>query len=119
MDIGERIKQRREELGMTQEDLAKKVGYKSRSSINKMEIDGRGIPQKKLHAIAKALRVTPAYLMGWEDEEEHSYYMDAEAKQLAREIANREELRILFDATRDVSKEDIEFVIRMVEGLKK
>lgn len=67
MEIGARIKKRREELGMSQEELAKKVGYKSRSSINKIELDGRGLPQKKIVAFAKALQTSPAYLMGWID----------------------------------------------------
>ena len=68
MDIGDRIKKRREELGMSQEELAKKVVYKSRSSVNKIEIDGRGLPQNKIVIFAKALETTPAYLMGWNDE---------------------------------------------------
>lgn len=67
MEIGQIIKKRREELGMSQEELAQKVGYKSRSSINKIEVDGRGLPQSKIAAIAKALNTTPAYLMGWEE----------------------------------------------------
>lgn len=67
MEIGERIRIRREELGMSQEELAKAIGYKSRSSINKIEVDGRGLPQSKVVIIAKALHVTPAYLMGWEE----------------------------------------------------
>ena len=67
MDIGKRIRKRREELGMSQEELARAIGYKSRSSINKMEVDGRGLPQTKIVALARALEVTPAYLMGWED----------------------------------------------------
>ena len=58
MDIGERIKLRREELNLSQDELAKKVGYKSRSSINKIEQDGRGLPQKKIVAFAKALDTT-------------------------------------------------------------
>ena len=66
MDIGDRIKKRREELGMSQEELAKKVGYKSRSSVNKIEIDGRVLPQNKIVIFAKALETTPTYLMGWE-----------------------------------------------------
>ena len=69
MEIGERIRRRREALDMTQDELARAAGYKSRSSINKIEIDGRGLPQKKIVDIAKALKVTPSYLMGWEDEE--------------------------------------------------
>lgn len=68
MEIGDRIKLRREELGMSQEELAVKVGYKSRSSVNKIESDGRGLPQKKIVLFAEALQTTPAYLMGWEDE---------------------------------------------------
>ena len=67
MEIGARIKKRREELGLSQEELAKRVGYKSRSSINKIELDGRGLPQKKIVAFAKALQTSPAYLMGWID----------------------------------------------------
>lgn len=69
MDIGERIRERRESLGMTQSELARAVGYTSRSTINKIERDGRGISQDKIVAIAKALKVTPSYLMGWEDEQ--------------------------------------------------
>ncbi len=69
MNIGSRIKHRRELLDMSQDELAKKVGYKSRSSINKIEIDGRGLPQSKIVAFANALDTTPAYLMGWEDDD--------------------------------------------------
>ena len=69
MDIGERIKRRREELGLSQSELARKVGYTSRSTINKIEKDAHGISQDKIVAIAKALRTTPSYLMGCEDEE--------------------------------------------------
>ena len=55
MDIGNKIKLRREELRMRQDELAIKVGYKSRSSINKIEIDGRGLPQSKIKLFADAL----------------------------------------------------------------
>ena len=41
--LGNFIKQRRIELGMTQEDLAHKLGYKSKSSINKIEMGINGI----------------------------------------------------------------------------
>lgn len=68
--IGDRIKTRRIELDMSQEELAKLVGYKSRSSINKIESDGRLLPQKKIVEIANALGVTPAYIMGWDEPEE-------------------------------------------------
>lgn len=66
--IGSRIRQKRESLNMSQEELALKLGYKSRSSINKIEIDGRSLPPKKLKDIAQALHTTPGYIMGWEEE---------------------------------------------------
>lgn len=69
MDIGERIRIRRESLDISQAELARMVGYASRSTITRIERDGNGISQDKIIAIAKALKVTPSYLMGWEDEE--------------------------------------------------
>lgn len=69
MDIGERIKKRREELNMSQAELARQVGYSTRSTITRIERDGNGISQDKIVAIAKALKTTPSYLMGWEDED--------------------------------------------------
>lgn len=65
--LGNRIKQRREALGMSQETLALGSGYKSRASINKIELGKTDIGQRKIADIATALNTTPAYLMGWED----------------------------------------------------
>ena len=83
--IGDRIKERREYLKMSQDDLAKKLGYKSRSSINKIERDASGLPQSKIVAIANALNTTPAYIMGWEsDKPETSKKIDAATDVLIR-----------------------------------
>lgn len=53
---------------MSQEDLAKLLGYKSRSSINKIEMSKNDITQSKIAAFARALHTTPAYLLGWEED---------------------------------------------------
>lgn len=66
--VGTNIKKRREDLGMTQEELAKKLKYKSKSTINKIEMGINDITQSKVVAFAKALGTTPSFLMGWEDE---------------------------------------------------
>lgn len=66
-NIGQRIKQRREELGLTQLELAQLLGYKSKSSINKIELGVQNLKQSKIKAIADALHTTPSYIMGWED----------------------------------------------------
>lgn len=68
MGIGQRIKRQREAIGMSQEELAQKLGYKSRSTINKIESGINDITQSKVIEFAQALDTTPAYLMGWEDE---------------------------------------------------
>lgn len=65
--IGSRIRNRREELGLSQDELGKRLGYKSRSSINKIELDQRNLTQSKIKAIAEALETTPAYIMGWDE----------------------------------------------------
>ena len=72
MGIGEKIKKRREELGYTQEELAKKMGYKSRSSINKIEVGINDVAQSKIVEFAKILKTTPAYLMGHDTETKKS-----------------------------------------------
>ncbi|MBQ7792811.1 MAG: helix-turn-helix domain-containing protein [Clostridia bacterium] len=66
MKLCDRIRSRREELGMSQDELAKKLGYKSRSSINKIEMGINDVTQSKIVAFADALSVSPGYLMGWE-----------------------------------------------------
>ena len=65
--IGNRIRNRREELGLSQDELGKRLGYKSRSSINKIELDQRNLTQSKIKAIADALETTPSYIMGWDE----------------------------------------------------
>lgn len=64
-NIGERIKKRRKELGMTQEDLSNKLGYRSKTTIAKIENGTNDIMQNRVMDFAKALQTTPAYLMGY------------------------------------------------------
>ena len=65
--IGNNILYMRKKLGWTQEELADKMGYKSKSSINKIEMGLNDIPQSKIKMFAEVLGVTPAFLMGWDE----------------------------------------------------
>ncbi len=87
MTIYDRIKMLRESQGLSQQELATRLGYKSRSAINKIELGLRDISQSKVEAFAKALNTTPAYLMGWEDK--ISSYSDDELDQKIIEVFNR------------------------------
>lgn len=65
--IGEKILKRRTELGLTQEELADRMGYKSKSSINKIELGLNDIPQSKVVKFSQVLDCSIAYLMDWEE----------------------------------------------------
>ena len=62
-NIYERIKTLREEKGITQDELATKLGYTSRSSIAKIESGKTDISQSKVKEIAEILNTTTSYLM--------------------------------------------------------
>lgn len=67
--IGNNILLLRKQLGWSQEELAKKMGYKTKSSINKIELGKSDIPQSKIVKFADVLGTTPAFLMGWSENE--------------------------------------------------
>ena len=68
MTVGERIKNRREEIGMTVDELAEKLG-KNRATIYRYERgDIEKLPIEILEPISRALDVSPGCLMGWTDE---------------------------------------------------
>lgn len=67
LNIGKNILAARKRLGLTQEELAARVGYKTKSAINKIELGVRDLPQKKIAAFAEALDMTPGQLMGWDE----------------------------------------------------
>ncbi len=64
--IGKNIRTARISIGMTQEELASRMGYKSKSTINKIELGKNDIPQSKIKKFAEVLDTTPSALMGWE-----------------------------------------------------
>jgi len=68
-DIGKRIKEKREQQGITQEELASRLGYKNKSTIAKIETGANDIVQSKVVEFAKALNTTVAFLMGWSNDQ--------------------------------------------------
>ena len=67
--IGERIRKRREELGMSQEELAELMGYKNRSTIAKIESGANDVVQKNIVKFADVLNTSIPYLMEWDESE--------------------------------------------------
>lgn len=69
--VAERIKKKREELGMSQAELARRLGLSDRSSVSKIEKSGNDITLKNIERIAAILNVSESYLMGWESTADH------------------------------------------------
>lgn len=67
IEIGKNIKKYRELSNMSQEDLAKKLGYKTRSSIALIEAGRRELPYKKMQTAASALNTTVPKILGLSD----------------------------------------------------
>lgn len=197
MTIGERIKQRRTELGLSVDEVAEKLG-KNRATVYRYESNEiENLPVGTLEPLAKILETTPAQLMGWDDDEsqasdertkrlrkavensgysqtqlceitgitkgalssylsgryypkqqaieklsealnvpifwlmgydtesdsdsqeEDSYYIDKEARELAQFLYENPKYKILFDAAKDVSADDLEMVKTIIDKFKK
>lgn len=97
MTTGEKIRALRLRKGWTQEELAHKLGLKSKTSISHIEKD-RDRPISMIEALADVLDTSPAYLMGWEKDPELKYY--------------------LFKSIDELSDEDFERLIEFFETLK-
>lgn len=137
--IVQRIKERRSELGLSFQDLSDRTGM-SKSTLQRYETGYiKNIPLDKLKVLAKALEVSPEYIMGWTPWEDvikksaykaydekidalneglEPYYLDPEAAEAAKEMYERPELKVLFDASRNVTKEDILDVAKILEKFK-
>ena len=104
-EIGKRIRSRREQLGMTQEELASRLGYKSKTTIAKIENGTNDIVQSKVTEFAKVLDTTPAYLMGW--------------TQLDGNVVNEKEPELTARDERDIAKilEQTKELLLSQEGL--
>lgn len=83
-DIHKNIKRRRMQLEMTQEELAKRLGYSGKSMISKIEQGRVKLDQEKIEEIAKILCIDPLELMGYKahpfterDVEEYMKWIDS------------------------------------------
>lgn len=70
--FGENLRRIRISRGITQEELASKLGYTNRSSINKIEVGRSDMPRSKIEEAAKVLNVSPLELFKNEPLEENT-----------------------------------------------
>ena len=108
------------ERKITQSELSKRTGIRQ-SSISDW-LNGRYEPkQDKIYLIAQALGVSPSWLLGYDEtpsNQTDGYYVDSETAEYAEMLRTRPEMRILFSASRGISKEDMEKAVEYIELLK-
>lgn len=115
-----RVKELREKLGMTQEELARKLGYRSKSSVAHIE-NGRDIPRAMVEKLAKILKTTPQYLMGWEND---SYIMPEKLSEIQKELpgsakeSDRERIvNMIADRLGECPEQDIDDMLTFLDFL--
>ena len=116
MEFAERLKELRTNRGLSQVELGKKLGL-SNSTISMYERGEREPDYDTLELIGDYFNVDINYLLGTEIGS--MYYLDPNVAEMAKELYEREELRVLFDASKNASPEDIMTVARMLKGLSK
>lgn len=129
--VTQRINEAFKKSHMTRNDLMKKTGL-SKSAIS-YYLSGKVIPkQDKVFLLAKALKVSPSWLIGIDSDrsEFHSQFgTDQELKEyfadqpqlldMYREIQQSDSLRLLFDSTKDLSPEDLKPVLEYIYTIRK
>ena len=123
MTIGQRIRNRRIELGFSVEELADRLG-KNKATVYRYESDAiKDLPVSVLESLADALQTTPADLMGigseGSEQNSDSYYIDQEARKLAEFLYENPSYKILFDAAKKVRPEDLTFVQQFIDKMTK
>lgn len=89
-----RTKELRKKNKLSQDELAKRCGYTSRSTISKLEKGEFNLPSDKITLLATALNTTPAYLMGWEDKQK-SEIVDEELIALLETLSDEQKTAII------------------------
>lgn len=115
MEFKDRLKELRLLKGISQIELAEKVNV-GKSTIGAYETGDRMPGREALRKLADFFMVDVDYLLG--NESRSTYYMDPEVAFKAQELYIDPEARILLDAKRDLSEEDLNIVINMVKALK-
>lgn len=108
------LKKARREANLTQAEVGEMVGV-SQNTYSYWENGKVRIDQASLLKLAKIFNVTTDYLLGRDSQ---PYYADKETDEYAERIHKNPQLRILFDATQDLNTNDIDTLLRIVEGLK-
>lgn len=117
MTFAKRLIELRKSKGISQKELANYIDV-SPSLVGMYEQCRRKPGFEILEAIADYFNINIDTLYG-KDEIETPYYLDPVVSEYAQAVKDNPNLKLLFDASKDMSKDDIDFVINTIEMLKK
>ena len=120
MCLGENIRFLRTKNGYSQDDIANMLGYKSFTTIQKWESGVSEPPLKALKKLSEIFNIDMNDLATKKlslniNEDNNVYYLDDDARDMAQFLYENPDYKVLFDASRKVKKEDIEFVKEMID----
>ena len=123
--IHKRIKRLRKQNKLSVDEIVKKLNI-SRATYYRYESNEiEKLPLTILEPLAKILNTTPAYLMGWQEPHQENkstqiegYYVDPENAEYAEMLRTRPEMRMLFSASRGISKEEMQEAVNYIEFIK-
>lgn len=121
MEVKDIIRNRRIELGYTMKQVADFVGV-SEATISRWESgDIANMKRDKISALAKALNLSPAVIMEWDDTVQKNglpeYYYNPDTREFVEFLHKNPDYKALFDAARDVRPEDLDFVRQFIERM--
>ena len=122
MCLGENIRFLRTKKGYSQDDIANMLGYKSFTTIQKWESGVSEPPLKALKKLSEIFNIDMNDLATKKlslniNEDNNVYYLDDDARDMAQFLYENPDYKVLFDASRKVKKEDIEFVKKMIDRM--
>lgn len=118
-EIGERIKTIRKQKGITLANLGARLGI-SESNMQRYE-SGKiaSVSIDFINRLAPILEVKPEWLIGWDKEPTpQGYYIDSETAEYAEYLRTRPSARLLFSASRGISKEEMQEAVNYIEFIK-
>ena len=122
MCLGENIRFLRTKKGYSQDDIANMLGYKSFTTIQKWESGVSEPPLKALKKLSEIFNIDMNDLATKKlslntNEDNNAYYLDDDARDMAQFLYENPDYKVLFDASRKVKKEDIQFVKERIDQM--
>lgn len=117
MEVKDIIKNRRIELGLTLKQVASMCDV-NEATVSRWESgDIQNMRRDNIMKLSSALKLSPSVIMEW-NEPERTYYTDPDSRSIAEFLFSNPEYKVLFNATRKVKKEDIDFVKQFIDRMR-